>query len=177
MASVRDAELSDAEAIARVWVDAWRIAYRGLVAPEVLDALSREQRAAHWRARLGAGDPGARTTVATVGAEIAGYCRVAVPSRDADAGGETAEIASLYVAPERGRTGVGRALLHAALERLGRDGWRGATLWVFTANQPARVFYAAHGFAPDGATGLDGGTGLDELRLAMSFGAPPGLPS
>lgn len=57
VATARRAQPSDADGIARVWVSAWRIAYRGLVPDEVLDALSLHERQERWRARLSAGDP------------------------------------------------------------------------------------------------------------------------
>jgi GNAT superfamily N-acetyltransferase len=44
-----------------------------------------------------------------------GTCPIATPSRDEDAGPDTAEIAALYVSPDRWRTGLGSALLDAAV--------------------------------------------------------------
>lgn len=46
---------------------------------------------------------------------LAGFCIVAVPSRDPDADEGVAEIAALNVAPAHWGTGVGSALMRDAL--------------------------------------------------------------
>ena len=112
VARVRRARVEDAGGIARAWVRAWQVAYRGLVPDEVLDALDVDERRALWRERLEGGD----CTFVVEDLGIAGYCRVVPP----------AEIASLYVLPERRHGGVGSALLaagarRAALARRPRD--------------------------------------------------------
>jgi ribosomal protein S18 acetylase RimI-like enzyme len=162
---VRSAVPADADAVARIWIDGWRIAYRGLVPDRVIDSLRLEDRQAVWRARLTDGDPQARTSVVVAGDLVAGYCRIATPSRDDDAGPRTAEIASIYVAADRRRQALGHRLLSTVLGELRRDGWTAVTLWVFTENTGARAFYTTHGFAPDGRTGHDELCQLDELRL------------
>ena len=150
MTVVRRARVRDAGGIARAWVRAWQVAYRGLVPDEILDALDVDERRALWRERLEGGD----CTFVAEHLGIAGYCRVVPPS----------QVASLYVLPERRHGGVGAALLAAALDEL-RPHCAHATLWVFTDNHPARAFYARFGFTPDGAERVDEGTGLREIRL------------
>ena len=76
------------------------------------------------------------------------------------------EVASVYVLPERRHGGIGSAVLAAGLDEL-RSQSEHATLWVFAENHPARAFYARFGFLPDGAEGVDDGTGLDEIRLRV----------
>ncbi len=165
MTTVRRARPEDAGGIARVWIAAWRTAYRGLVPDALLDGLSVDERRAHWRARLEAGD----TTFVAADHGIAGYCRIVHAARDADAGPDIGEIASLYVLPARRGGGLGRALLTSALGELRALGRGHATLWVFTANHAGRAFYAHFGFVPDGAAALDEGTGLDEIRLRAAL--------
>jgi ribosomal protein S18 acetylase RimI-like enzyme len=147
---VRRARVEDAGGIARAWVRAWQVAYRGLVPDAVLDALDVDERRALWRERLEGGD----CTFVFEDLGIAGYCRVRPPS----------EVASLYVLPERRQGGVGSALLSAGLDELRSHGDH-ASLWVFTDNHPARAFYARFGFTPDGEERVDEGTGLMEIRL------------
>ncbi len=62
------------------------------------------------------------------------------------------EIAALYVDPRRWRQGIASALLREALERLTARGAREATAWVLEGNAGGAAFWAAAGFAPDGAT-------------------------
>ena len=150
MTGVRRARVQDAGGIARVWARAWKIAYRDLVPVAVLDAVDVDARRERWIERLDGGD----LTFVFEELGIAGYARVLLPS----------EVASLYVLPERRGGGIGTALLSAALDEL-RSHSVHATLWVFTANHPARAFYAKFGFTPDGAVRVDEGTGLEEIRL------------
>lgn len=160
---VRIASAEDARAIAAVHVRAWRAAYRGLVPEEILAGLSVERREETWRNLLEQPKQSSYTLVA-IGAqeEIEGFCTVAAPSRDDDAGERTAEIAATYVDPARWRSGVGSALLSAALGRLRESGWRAVTLWVLAANDRARPFYSRFGFRPNGA----------ERRQELSGGVP-----
>lgn len=54
---VRAALLEDAMRIATIHVEAWQIAYRGIVPDEFLGALSVDQRVAVWRQNLQAKEP------------------------------------------------------------------------------------------------------------------------
>lgn len=147
---VRRARVEDAGGIARVFVRAWQVAYRGLVPDRILAGLSVERRRARWRERLGGGD----CTFVVQDHGIAGYCRIVPPDI----------VADLYVLPERRHGGVGSALLEAGLDEL-RSHSADASLWVFADNLPARAFCARFGFAPDGAERVDEATGLTEIRL------------
>ena len=95
----------------------------------VLDAQSVDARAAQWDEWLRKGET--RTLVA---GGVDGFVTFWET---------TGKIAALYVAPDRGRRGIGSALLdgaHAALHAAGHDE---ASLWVLEANAPrARVLCA-----------------------------------
>jgi ribosomal protein S18 acetylase RimI-like enzyme len=160
---VRHAEESDVPAIAGVHVRAWRAAYRGLVRDAVLDALS--EREVMWSGLVPSRDDAHVTIVAEIEGEVVGFCSVAAPSRDADAPEGTAEIPAIYVEPDRRRSGIGAALMDAALVALEATGWRRVTLWVVATNASAKAFYARFGFAPDGASQAveDLGASLDRL--------------
>lgn len=172
---IRRANRDDARAIAEVHVRAWRVAYRGLVSDELLDGLSVEDRESIWLELLSKTDASSFTLVAIGGADrIDGLCTAATPSRDDDAGERTAEIAATYVDPSRWRSGVGAALMGAALDELRLDGYEEVTLWVFAENDRARSFYRTLAFRPDGRE-----TRHDQLegQLAVRLRAPlPGLP-
>ena len=89
---VRRAVAADVPAIADVHVRAWRAAYRGLVADDVLDRLTVDGRARMWEELLAMEGEAPGTTVAEVDGAIAGFCTVVTPSRDDDAPAGTAEI-------------------------------------------------------------------------------------
>jgi GNAT superfamily N-acetyltransferase len=100
-------------------------------------------------ARLGSSE--VSLLVADDDGELAGFVGCGI-SRDADAVPEVGEVWSFFVAADRWRAGVGRALMAAALEDLRLRGHADATVWSFDANERANAFYEAQGFARDGAT-------------------------
>jgi ribosomal protein S18 acetylase RimI-like enzyme len=88
------------------------------------------------------------------------------------------EILAIYVHPAHQRTGLGRALLDAAITELTRRGMTEVRLWVLAENGPAQRFYERHGFAPDGARDTylvrrPDGTAVDlpEVRYARRLAA------
>jgi len=46
---VRPMTLADAERVAEIHVQAWQVAYRGILPDEILDAIKLEERVALWR--------------------------------------------------------------------------------------------------------------------------------
>lgn len=117
---------------------AWREGYRGLLPDDLLAALSVDERARNWSARLGAG---AGATLVACAPEVAGFLTLI-----------GREIAALYVDPDRWREGIGSALLREALAAAGEGE---VTLWTLAANRPALLFYERFGFEPDGAERRD----------------------
>jgi hypothetical protein len=69
--TIRQAEQSDCEGIARVHVDSWREAYAGIVPDEYLASLSIERRKSMWEKILSQSDD--FTLVAEVNDEIVGF--------------------------------------------------------------------------------------------------------
>lgn len=183
MITVRRAAPVDATAIALVHVRAWQAAYRGLMPDDVLDRLSVDERALRWRDILSNPDGVVLVAVTPEHAGgVTGFCSL-IPSRDEDAASGTAEIAALYVAPERWRAGLGTALLASALVHAKRRGYTQLTLWVVETNAAGRRFYEALGLSHDGARKdvvLEGGGLLNEVRyrvaISMEIEAPSTLP-
>jgi GNAT superfamily N-acetyltransferase len=166
--NVRSATPEDAPAIARVHVASWQAGYRGILPDEVLDDLSVAERSERWHGYLTDPDNDIRTLVACDGDEVVGFVSLVAESRDDDVGQGTAEIAALYVDPERWRRGTGRALMDAALEALRRTGATEAALWVLEGNDRGRAFYAAYGLTPDGARQASD-VGAPEIRLRCAL--------
>lgn len=162
---VRAATPDDSRSIAHVHVQSWREAHIDQVPEALSEQLDVELSAWRWAARLrGETPPGAERLgdawVAIVDGRVVGFSS-AGPSRDADRPETDAELYALYVLAAHYGTGVGQALLEAAV------GDRPASLWVLSENDRALAFYAKHGFAPDGASREDDRWGgpLRELRL------------
>lgn len=139
MLIVRPAETDDAPGIARVHVDAWQKAYRGIVPQDYLNALNVQNRTIGW-VRLLERQSGLYTMVSEdedgriVGFASGGALRHRDPRYKA-------EISSLYVTPQRQRRGHGRRLFLALANRLAERGLNGLFVWVLSDNRAARLFY------------------------------------
>lgn len=136
--TIRRAEVGDARAMAGIQLAAWRAVDDAVVPDELLDGVPMATRIAQWTERLSEG--GAQGLLA-VAPEPVGFATVT----------GAGELAALFVAPERWGTGVGSALLEAALDRLRTRGAATVTVWHLEGNDRALRFYARHGFSPDGA--------------------------
>jgi ribosomal protein S18 acetylase RimI-like enzyme len=165
---VRSARLEDALPIATIHVDAWRVAYRGIVPDEYLHALSIDQRHAGWRQILAGGES---VWVGEDGDKIVGWISAA-QTRDVDASQWTGEIWAVYIAPDHWRQGAGRALCEAAEQELRRQGFTDVTLWVLKDNERALRFYESIGFVLDDCEDRiieRGGKALREVRMRKNL--------
>jgi ribosomal protein S18 acetylase RimI-like enzyme len=162
---IREARVEDAGPIAEIHVRAWQEGYRDLMPAPFLASLSATQREPLWRKRLAEGG-GPTVLVAEQGAEIGGWA-VCGASRDADAASRSGELHALNVFPPVWRSGFGKALGRAALERLAAARFSEATLWVLDGNERARRLYEALGFQPEPGSRRDyhgDGFAVPELR-------------
>ena len=145
---LRRAGPADAEALARVHIDSWCAAYRGIVPDAFLDRLDYARRAAQFRQWLA--PEAAATYVAEEDGEVRGFMMLGT-SRDAGVDkAVTGEIWGIYLAPNQWRKGIGSRMCGYAEELLSSQGFGVITLWVFEANAAARRFYEAMGFRADG---------------------------
>ena len=138
---IRPATAEDAEAVARVHLETWRVAYTGIFPREALEDSSAERVAR--RAEMHRRAP---PIVGEVDGEIVGFVSVGA-AVEADADGE---LYAIYVLPTHWGTGVGRALMQAGEEHLRELGHREAVLWVLEDNPRARRFYEVAGWTEDG---------------------------
>src|SRR5262249_61423242 len=94
---VRTATVEDAPAIARIHVDTWRSAYRGLMPDAIIESRSYQRRLDRWSETLRRADgdsEGVFVALADDG-RIAGFASGG-PARDADLG-YAGELYTLYV--------------------------------------------------------------------------------
>jgi len=143
MTTIRQANPTDAAAIARIHVETWRATYAGLLPERMLANMRAEGHRDSWQGVI-AGQRGRQTVlvaerpkVGAIGFVSAGRTRTPLP-------GYEAEIYTLYVAPDHQDQGIGTALLTACFRRLGQQNSRGVMLWVLAKN-PSRFFYEAVG--------------------------------
>jgi ribosomal protein S18 acetylase RimI-like enzyme len=134
---VRSADIDDAAAIARVHVDTWRTAYRGLLPADFLEALDEAGYAERWRRTLTDGT--GRVYVAEDGRQTVGFASGG-PER-AGEDGFTGELYAIYVLQQAQGRGHGRRLVQAVAQGLREMGLPNMIVWVLRDNHNARHFY------------------------------------
>jgi len=137
---ISPAQADDAAALARIHVDSWRSAYRGILPDAFLDALSYGQREDLWRRVLA--DRGSRHLLVARESEgpIVGF--VLGGRSTAGASAYDAELHALYVLEAHQRRGVGTGLFRALVTALVEEGSGSLLAWVFA--QTPSVAFCAH---------------------------------
>lgn len=137
MFEIRKANPNDALGITIVNVYTWKTAYQGLMPDSVID-----ERIAALPARAEKAKETIATSgdcfVATVGGVVIGFCRYGACRNDTYP--DDGEIYAIYVFKGFNGTGVGRALLSAAMDELRQRGYRAMVLNCLQGN-PSRGFY------------------------------------
>jgi len=164
---VRPAAPTDGAAIAAVKWRTFGVSYRGVLPDDFVDRRDVVPPPSAWvnRATL---PPSRQHSLLVWGrpGEVHGYVDTG-PARDEDTdAARTGEVRELYVDPASQRRGGGALLLDAAVGRLVAAGLDDCRLWVMAANTAGRAFYAAQGWAADGATKQValGSSTIEELR-------------
>lgn len=146
--TIRIARTSDAGDIAALHVAAWRWAYRGLLADDVLADLNADEREPVWAELVG--DPSVSVLVAERDGALAGFAS-GCASRDEDAAPGTGEVAAIYLDEDAAGTGLGIALFAGIQDELRTRSFMRASLWVLETNARARRFYEREGWRWDGS--------------------------
>ena len=139
--------VEDAGALADLHLDTWEEAYAGLMPASVFAErrARRDEREASWAGIIASGSSDNLLAWVPDGT-LVGFSSTG-PGRDDPAEGlPPLELMALYVRASAYGTGVGHALLTAAL------GTSDAYLWVLDGNVRATRFYERQGFVLDGTT-------------------------
>jgi GNAT superfamily N-acetyltransferase len=181
-AIVRAAATTDAPAIARVRIDAWRSTYRGMIPDAYLDGMSVDESESHWRRILQAAPGRFSVFVAVEGEAVVGFAAghmLEPPKLGCDA-----ELSAIYLRADRRRTGIGRRLAGTVAAAQRGHGATALLTWVIAGNRPARAFYEALGaellveqpFQWDGIDLVETGYGFRDLdRLVAACGGMAAL--
>ena len=170
VARIRLAQSGDAEAIARIQVAGWRVAYAAILPRDFLDGLDTTARAAQWRTRIG---PAARAGAPTFAAldetdALRGFAHTG-PVRDDDlvaAPSGRAEVYTVYVDPAAWRRGIGSELMGAIDRFWAPTEVHELYLWVFEENAESRAFYERLGWRPDGSRQVDDFGGAHPVEIS-----------
>jgi ribosomal protein S18 acetylase RimI-like enzyme len=140
LVSIRHAKPEDAEGLARVFEQAWREAYQGIIPGLALERMLARRGARWWQSTVSRGRP---LAVLDIGQGIAGYvsygrCRDrALPAKG--------EIDELYLAPDYQGLGFGRRLFKAVRNDLADRDMDRLVVWALADNERACAFYERMG--------------------------------
>ncbi len=156
MIQIRQSNTSDASAIARVRVESWRAAYRGIVPDDFLAGMDAAEWADGYRRFLDNPPERIVSFVVEENGAIVGMAS-AGPNRDNDTP-YSAELFLIYLLPSHWRHGIGLTLVDATARSLIYLGLSSMIVWVLAENWPARYFYEALGgqYFRERATDIEG---------------------
>jgi ribosomal protein S18 acetylase RimI-like enzyme len=143
---IRFACINDATAIARVHVQSWQEAYKGLMPEHFLTNLSVEHRKEQWKRSL---ESDQIILICEAQNEIIGFAS-AGRSRDKDLPPHAAELYTIYLLANHWGKGCGKALYQDIVELLKARGFKELSLWVLDTNTRAQSFYKVMGLQADG---------------------------
>jgi len=175
--TLRRATAVDAPAIARVRVDGWRTAYRGIIPDAYLDGMQVEASTAMWERVLTAGPNTTSVHVADHAGKVVGFASGAMLAEPKH--GLDAELVAIYLRREFQHAGLGRQLVGAVVEAQRAQGATGLLTWVIAGNTAARVFYERLGgellveqpFQWDGLDLVEVGYGWRDLQKLAAASA------
>jgi GNAT superfamily N-acetyltransferase len=160
MVIIREANMGDVDAIAKVHVNTWRTTYRGIIPEDYLANLSYERREQGWVEILKNGDVFVYVAVDESGEIIGFACGGKERTGNSIYRGE---VQAIYILEADQGQGIGRRLTLAIVERLAMLEIHSMLIWVLTEN-PACKFYEAMGGEKVYEQQIQiGGVQLDEL--------------
>ncbi len=174
---LRRATVADAQAIAAIRIEGWRISYRGMIPDSYLENMQLDENVLHWRTilqALPAKEDSLCVYVAVNDEEIVGFVSaMKLPEAKLD---KDAEINAIYMRPQWQRCGIGKRLLHKATRSLQAMGCTSCVIWVIDGNSQARNFYEELGgeilveqdFNWDGLELTEVGYGWQDLNVPLA---------
>lgn len=139
---VRKALPADADALALVFAESWRLAYRGIVPHLHLERMILQRKAPYWLKVVERGD---RTLVLELAGQIGGYVSFGKSRWPLPYEGE---IYELYMAPTHQGVGLGEHLFEGARHVLDSNRVSGLLVWALAENTGACDFYRRRGGRP-----------------------------
>jgi GNAT superfamily N-acetyltransferase len=139
---VRRAAAGDADQLAAIFADSWRLAYRGIIPHLHLEGMIAQRQAGWWRRAAEGRD---RTLVLELGKEIGGYVNFGRSRWPLPYEGE---IYELYMKPTFQGVGLGEHLFEAARHNLDEHSLKGLIVWALEENEQACEFYRRRGGRP-----------------------------
>lgn len=143
----REATPQDNLSIAKISVESWKFAYKGIMPDATLDTLDYKARAT-YRSKFLEGTL-LSTYMCIEDGRPVGFVDFEL-CRDNDCDDQVGEIWAIYVLPEVIGTFIGKELYRLAADNLAKKGCIEIIVWVLSENKLARAFYERQGFLIDG---------------------------
>ncbi len=135
---VRSGKPADATALARIFKDAWLLAYRGIIPHLHLESMVRQRSTEWWRDALKSGDS---ALVLEMAGTVAGYATI---GSSRQRGPFQGEIYELYLDPIYQGLGLGEHLFEGCRHALDMRKLSGLIVWALLDNTPGmRLLLAA----------------------------------
>jgi len=143
---IRRAVIDDVDQIAKIHVDSWAEAYKGLMPINYIESFTVERRTKLWTNIISRDL--AFVMVAEDNSGVIGFLCFGQPKGYENT--NNYELSSLYIAPSRYGCGVGSSLYKECKKELSLKKAQQVKLWVLDSNQRAINFYKKHNFTPTG---------------------------
>jgi ribosomal protein S18 acetylase RimI-like enzyme len=158
---VRSGKPADATALARIFKEAWLLAYRGIIPHLHLESMVRQRSPEWWRDALKTGDS---ALVLEMAGTVAGYATIGSARQRGPFQGE---IYELYLDPIYQGLGLGEHLFEGCRHSLDMRKLSGLIVWALLDNTGACDFYWRRGGRPVASTFTKiGGERLEKVAFA-----------
>ena len=164
---VREALLSDVDAIANIHVSSWINTYSGLMPQTYIESYTVEKRKKLWSNIIEKSL--AEVIVADVDDRLTGFLCCGQPK--SLKGTDVYDLSSIYVQPDKTGSGIGQALYDECERILIVLGAKKVSVWALDSNKRAINFYIKQGFAPTGKTNEEyvGDVVLKDIEFAKEL--------
>ncbi len=150
---IRNIQYDDIKQVVDIRINAWKIAYKGIIDDEFLDNMSREKDIERRKNDYQLG----HFIVAQANDEIVGFCRYGEVVSD-NSKEYNGEIVAIYVKPECKYGGIGTQMFTYAVNHLKKENKDKIIIWCLRDNLPSRKFYEKMGgrVSKEKDTNIDG---------------------
>ena len=140
---IRTATINDAEKVAKIKIEGWQTAYRGIIDDDFLDNMNINEEIEKRKNNI---ENGADIIVAELDNEIVGFCLYRNYIKDPESyPNANCELSSLYVRSSLKRRGIGTKLMQHVIQKLQNQGKTKMILGCLKENYPSRAFYEKMG--------------------------------
>ncbi|MBR0491831.1 MAG: GNAT family N-acetyltransferase [Clostridia bacterium] len=140
---IRTATINDVGQIAKIKIEGWQTAYKGIIDNDFLDNMNLNEEIKKRKNNI---ENGVDIIVAELNNEIVGFCLyrnyIKEPENYHNA---NCELSALYVKSSLKRKGIGSKLMKYVIQKLKNQGKTQMILGCLKENSPSRTFYEKMG--------------------------------